>query len=543
MAIDYLRTRCRDATEVAASAGVRPGRAQRIASETAAAALWLALWLAIVAPAPALAAGTWQPLCPDGGLCASSGPVFVRDGRAFIQFSGPNGPQRQWIALDTLQGTPVAFACTAIALPQSRCFIGGSAGGGVFDPNGNALYTFNPSGLDPLQFAMANAELLLPAIYFQETSPPTIVSGITDGGAGTRVYLTRDEGLSWEKQTPNVQMWGYTANPRRARTNFTMSPDGHRVWLVPGPPSPGLWQTPLVADTSAKLDFTRLTRVDDGSFPADAFQLRSVPSSATLSGGYAIALAQDGMYISTDLGRSWTRATFSGVVDDLVFAYALSADKQVIAARDSVFVTRDRGQSWSELAHGLPASHYALSADDGDLVAAGSGLFACGALDCDGPGFAKVTPFGTSFTRVTEFYHPGLDHYFITGDEGEKYFVRSGGAGAGWAETGLNFWAWSPAWGPESAYVCRFYGDPVRGPNSHFYGASTKECRGLLDLQESTPVGNPRWNSEGYVFKVSLPRSFRCSGNLLPVYRAYNNGFARGVDSNHRISTDQVAIV
>ena len=491
------------------------------------------MWLAV---GPALAAPSWQPLCPDGGLCSGDGAVRVRDGQALLGFTDRNGARRrQWISLDTFAGTDAGFVCGSIPLSSSRCFTGGAAGGAVVDADGSALYTFNPSGLDPFEFLLENGELLSPTIYFDQTTPPTIVTGLTTGGGGTSLYLSRDEGRTWDKQTPNVAMWGRW-------TNFLISPDGLRIWVNPGPPAPGLWQPPALADSGGQLDFTRLARVDDGSFPADVFALRSVPSSPTLAGGYAIALARDGMYISTNIGKAWTRATFSGVVDDVVFANAASADTQVIAARDSVFVSRDRGQTWNELAHGLPASRYALSADNGAVVANGTGVFGCRALDCDGSAFGKVYPFGTSFTHVTEFYHAGLDHYFITGDEGEKYFVRSGGAGAGWTETGLGFWAWSPGWQSASAYVCRYYGDPVRGPNSHFYSASTKECRGLLDLQQKTPDTQARWNSEGYAFKVAVPVSFRCPENLLPVHRAYNNGFARGIDSNHRYVLDSALL-
>ena len=149
---------------------------------------------------------------------------------------------------------------------------------------------------------------------------------------------------------------------------------------------------------------------------------------------------------------------------------------------------------------------------------------------------------GDAVVRVTEFYNTVLDHYFITGDEGEQYFVRNGGAGPGWVETGQSFWAWSPTWGPSAAFVCRYYGDPVTGPNSHFYSASTDECRFLLGLQIRQPDDQPKWNSEGYVFKVALPVSFRCATNLLPVWRAYNNGYARGVDSNHRYVLDRALL-
>ena len=179
-----------------------------------------------------------------------------------------------------------------------------------------------------------------------------------------------------------------------------------------------------------------------------------------------------------------------------------------------------------------------LSAGDGALVANGASVFACRMSDCDGAAFAKVSAFGTQFTQVTEFHHPGLDHYFITGDEGEKAFVRSGGAGAGWIETGHGFAAWSLTTSIPGAIVCRFYGDPVVGPNSHFYSAATSECRGLLELQQRAPDGLPRWTSEGFAFKVGLPESFRCPTNTRAVYRTYNNGYARGIDSNHRYVLD-----
>ena len=143
------------------------------------------------------------------------------------------------------------------------------------------------------------------------------------------------------------------------------------------------------------------------------------------------------------------------------------------------------------------------------------------------------------YTFVTEFYNAGLDHYFLTGDDFEKAFIRSGGAGAGWGETGQNFWAWSQGWLRDSVYVCRFYGDAARGPNSHFYSASSDECRALLSLQRATPDGQPRWNSEGYAFRVGLPANGYCTGTLLPVYRAYNNGFARHADGNHRYVVDR----
>jgi len=475
-------------------------------------------------------ADVWRPLCPDGALCSSThASTLVRDGRALLDFIDRNGvPRRQWISLATGAGQDAGLVC-GIALPEGRCFSGNASGGAVYAADGTVLYTFNPSGLDAFAFLVGFGTLVGGPVRFEGTMPPTIVSAINTGGAGTTIYLTRDEGRTWDAQKPNVSLAG---------GSIALSPDGTTVWASTHEPlGEGLWRPTLDASSGA-LDFTHLVRVDDGSYPATVRMLRIVPASAAVPGGYAVAIASDAMYVSTDLGRHWERSSFAGPVDDLVFPFAGNVDVQVIAARESVYVSRDRGQTWSELAKGLPAAHYGLAAENGDVVASGDGVFACRALACDGVAFPKVYPFGSQFAQVTEFYNAPLDHYFITADEGEKVFVRSGGAGPEWAETGESFWAWSPVWAVAAAFVCRYYGDPVIGPNSHFYSGSTNECAGLLDRAQRPPDGLPRWNSEGYVFKVALPVNFRCATGLLPVWRAYNDGYARGVDSNHRYVLD-----
>ncbi len=177
---------------------------------------------------------------------------------------------------------------------------------------------------------------------------------------------------------------------------------------------------------------------------------------------------------------------------------------------------------------------------DGMLdVTAGTYSFVCPELACLGAHLLEIAPVYSNLTLVSEFYNTGLGHYFITGDEPEKVRVRSGGAGAGWVETGQTFNAWSQAWAGDGAYLCRFYGDARAGPNSHFYTASSDECRGLLTLQQTVPDGQPRWNIEGYSFRVGLPNGVgSCASGLVPVYRAYNNGAARGIDSNHRYVLD-----
>jgi hypothetical protein len=143
-------------------------------------------------------------------------------------------------------------------------------------------------------------------------------------------------------------------------------------------------------------------------------------------------------------------------------------------------------------------------------------------------------------TTVTEFYNTILGHYFITPDPEEAAFVDAGGAGRGWQRTGYGFKAWTSTGTDDKAYVCRFYGSLSPGPNSHFFTLSAKECNFLLYLQETKPATQPRWNLEDYSF-VAVPTQSNgsCPTGSIPVYRAYNDGFGHGKDSNHRYVTDR----
>jgi len=141
---------------------------------------------------------------------------------------------------------------------------------------------------------------------------------------------------------------------------------------------------------------------------------------------------------------------------------------------------------------------------------------------------------------VVEFYNTSLDHYFITTDPGEAVAIDSGNAGTAWVRTGNSFKSGG------NASVCRFYGSQSPGPNSHFYTGDPGECYDLKQLQASTPDTERRWNFEGLAF-VSTPPTIEgtnrtCPTGTTPVYRAYNNGYTRGVDSNHRITSSLAAI-
>ncbi|MCE9551643.1 MAG: YncE family protein [Betaproteobacteria bacterium] len=139
-------------------------------------------------------------------------------------------------------------------------------------------------------------------------------------------------------------------------------------------------------------------------------------------------------------------------------------------------------------------------------------------------------------SSVVEFYNTNLDNYFLTANASEASAIDGGSAGPGWIRTGNTFKSGG------STAVCRFYGSQSPGPNSHFYTLLGAECDNLKQLQATTPVTEKRWNFESLDFLSTVPINGTCASGLLPVYRAYNNGFARGVDSNHRISASQAAI-
>jgi uncharacterized delta-60 repeat protein len=144
----------------------------------------------------------------------------------------------------------------------------------------------------------------------------------------------------------------------------------------------------------------------------------------------------------------------------------------------------------------------------------------------------RPTPAPPSVT-VSEFYNSILDHFFITANEGEKQLIDSGGAGAGWARTKVEFKAWDRLWANAGATgatpakpVYRFYGTPGIGPNSHFYT--------VVEGENQIVRRDPGWKFEEVSFYALEPRADKtCPDASTPVYRLYNNR-ANQNDSNHR---------
>jgi hypothetical protein len=147
---------------------------------------------------------------------------------------------------------------------------------------------------------------------------------------------------------------------------------------------------------------------------------------------------------------------------------------------------------------------------------------------------------------VVEWYHGGLNHYFVTSSLTEETAILNGDVGPGWSRTGRAFVASGSA-GSAKAPVCRFFGTAAIGsngqrigPNSHFYTADAGECQYVI-------TGWPQLGRDGLMhpaWQLETPNAFYVhslsgvgfAAGLIPVTRFYNNGL--GGNPNHRYTVD-----
>ncbi|HSV17203.1 MAG TPA: hypothetical protein VLR71_02260 [Casimicrobiaceae bacterium] len=140
-------------------------------------------------------------------------------------------------------------------------------------------------------------------------------------------------------------------------------------------------------------------------------------------------------------------------------------------------------------------------------------------------------PAAAALLDAVEFYNAALDHYFVTASSDEINKLDTGFF-TGWKRTGLSFKVADPTT-PSTALspVCRFYGSPSAGLDSHFYSASPSECAAVKQKYPGVWI----FESDD-VFNVGLPDPITgaCANGSAPIYRAWNNR----IDSNHRYTTD-----
>ena len=145
--------------------------------------------------------------------------------------------------------------------------------------------------------------------------------------------------------------------------------------------------------------------------------------------------------------------------------------------------------------------------------------------------FQVVDATQTLLRSAVEFFRDNANHYFMTAEPVEIDALDSGHF-PGWRRTGQTLGVYTPA-APLSAGlspVCRFYGRPEAGLDSHFFSASPVECQAVIDRFSNA------WVLESAnVFIVGLPdmTDGSCPAGFVPVYRLYNNR----PDSNHKYTT------
>jgi hypothetical protein len=142
-----------------------------------------------------------------------------------------------------------------------------------------------------------------------------------------------------------------------------------------------------------------------------------------------------------------------------------------------------------------------------------------------------LLPPPVALIEVDEFYNAERDHYFMTASDAEKMALDTGFF-PGWVRTGESFKAYAAgsSAGGSINPVCRYYGTPDAGLDSHFYSASAGEC---FLVHASFPT---QWLFESdNVFQIALPDTATgaCPAGTIPVYRLWN----QRADSNHRYTT------
>ena len=121
---------------------------------------------------------------------------------------------------------------------------------------------------------------------------------------------------------------------------------------------------------------------------------------------------------------------------------------------------------------------------------------------------------------VIEYYNASLNHYFMTATPDRAAILDANVVFPGWKRTGVEFDAYAAQ--PtmrRAAPVCRFFGTPGVGPNSHFYTADADECAIIKQ--------DPDWIFETIAFYIPAAvrqcRHRRCR-HAQTVYRSFYPG-------------------
>lgn len=166
---------------------------------------------------------------------------------------------------------------------------------------------------------------------------------------------------------------------------------------------------------------------------------------------------------------------------------------------------------------------------------------------CTRPGVLGTTQTlvvpATLARTIVEYYNVPRDHYFQTADANEIALLDAG-VFAGWERTGETYRAYAPEVVTPSTPtrpVCRYYGKPELGLDTHFFSSFEAECAVI-------PTAFPnQWTLEtDNAYAIAIPSTTpivlppttigQCAPGTLPVYRMFNGK----PDVNHRYTISLV---
>ena len=149
----------------------------------------------------------------------------------------------------------------------------------------------------------------------------------------------------------------------------------------------------------------------------------------------------------------------------------------------------------------------------------------------------ELLPVGTSAgVTLTEYYHGGLDYYFLTGRDADKAALD---AVAAFARTGREIKVFRNANVDTLPLERHFFAKIARGGSrgSHFFTVQPDDQIALTALNPTNAQLDAKPFLEG-VEGYAIPKSATgsCPTNTIPIYRAFK-GIPRYVDDgNHRFS-------
>jgi hypothetical protein len=261
---------------------------------------------------------------------------------------------------------------------------------------------------------------------------------------------------------------------------------------------------------------------------------------------FAVATTTDGLYTTADGGKTWQAAGLQGFefgsLDLADTPQSTELELQIGYRRSGASPMTSgmalmNGSSIVPFALSLPAIADVYVPKGGSYAISSAGLSFCANVQsCIG----GLLP---ALATLIEFHNSILNHYFMTPDSAEAAGIDQGAAGPGWARTGQSFKVYANvADTPHLTNpVCRFYGTPGIGPNSHFFTSDPAECaqvsadRGWM-LETVAAFGATQPQRQCNVIDGLQVCGPQCEKGRL-VYRLYNNRFSEN-DSNHRYVVD-----